>query len=127
MSPWAVKRVNLRHENTEYSARLEAEAKVLRTLSHPHIIGYRGFEKTDAGQFTSVHLLFLKINHLFLSQFHIHICNRKYDAKEFINKKLPFSPLFCCKVVLMGFPKNKLKGQQFVQAIFFNFDYDTYR
>ncbi|XP_023331047.1 lymphokine-activated killer T-cell-originated protein kinase [Eurytemora carolleeae] len=49
MSPWAVKRVNLRHENTEYSARLEAEAKVLRTLSHPHIIGYRGFEKTDAG------------------------------------------------------------------------------
>ena len=30
-------------------ARLEAEAKVLRTLSHPHIIGYRGFEKTDAG------------------------------------------------------------------------------
>ena len=51
MSPWAVKRVNLRHENSEYSARLEAEAKVLRTLSHPHIIGYRGFEKTDAGQF----------------------------------------------------------------------------
>lgn len=108
MSPWAVKRVNLRHENTEYSARLEAEAKVLRTLSHPHIIGYRGFEKTDAGQFTSVHLLFLKINHHFLSQFHIHICNRKYDAKEFINTNYLFPRFFVVKCKtgsINGFPK----------------------
>jgi PDZ-binding kinase len=49
MSPWAVKRVNQRHENSEYAARLEAEARILRTLTHPHIIGYRGFEKTDTG------------------------------------------------------------------------------
>jgi len=49
MSPWAVKRVNKRHENTQFATRLEEEAKILRTLSHPHIIGYRGFQKTDSG------------------------------------------------------------------------------
>ena len=50
MSPWAVKRVNQRHENTEYSARLQEEARILRTLAHPHIIGYRAFQATESGK-----------------------------------------------------------------------------
>jgi len=46
MSPWAVKRVNKRHEKSEYAERLEKEAAILRTLNHPNIIGFRGFTKT---------------------------------------------------------------------------------
>ena len=47
VSPWAVKRVNKRHEKTEFAVRLEREAAVLRTLDHPNIIGFRGFTRTD--------------------------------------------------------------------------------
>jgi len=46
VSPWAVKKVNKRHENTEFAARLEKEANLLRNLRHPNIIGYRGFTKS---------------------------------------------------------------------------------
>jgi len=49
LSPWAVKRVNKRHEKTEFANRLEGEAKLLRTLNHKHIIGFRAFQKTDSG------------------------------------------------------------------------------
>ena len=32
----------------QFSKRLEEEAKILRTLDHPNIIGYRGFQATAA-------------------------------------------------------------------------------
>ena len=48
-SPWAVKKVNKRHALSQFGQRLEEEAKVLKTLSHPNIIGYRAFNKKDDG------------------------------------------------------------------------------
>ena len=42
-SPWAVKRVNRRHATTQFGARLEEEAKVLRSLDHPNIVRYKAF------------------------------------------------------------------------------------
>eukprot|EP00092_Neocalanus_flemingeri_P009630 GFUD01010367.1.p1 GENE.GFUD01010367.1~~GFUD01010367.1.p1 ORF type:complete len:343 (+),score=130.20 GFUD01010367.1:59-1087(+) len=48
-SPWAVKKVNKRHAMSQFGQRLEEEAKVLKTLSHPNIIGYRAFNKKDDG------------------------------------------------------------------------------
>ena len=48
-SPWAVKRVNKRHALSQFGDRLEEEAKVLKTLSHPNIIGFRGFNRREDG------------------------------------------------------------------------------
>jgi len=48
-SPWAVKKVNKRHAMSQFGDRLEEEAKILKTLSHPNIIGYRAFSKKDDG------------------------------------------------------------------------------
>jgi len=48
-SPWAVKKVNKRHALSQFGQRLEEEANVLKTLSHPNIIGYRAFNKKDDG------------------------------------------------------------------------------
>ena len=48
-SPWAVKKVNKRHALSQFGDRLEDEARVLKTLSHPNIIGFRGFNKKADG------------------------------------------------------------------------------
>jgi len=48
-SPWAVKKVNKRHALSQFGQRLEEEARILKTLSHPNIIGYRAFNKKDDG------------------------------------------------------------------------------
>jgi len=48
-SPWAVKKVNKRHALSELGNRLEDEAKILKSLSHPNIIGFRGFNKKEDG------------------------------------------------------------------------------
>ena len=48
-SPWAVKKVNRRHALSQFGQRLEDEAKILRSLSHPNIIGFRGFNKKEDG------------------------------------------------------------------------------
>uniref|UniRef100_UPI00358FB331 lymphokine-activated killer T-cell-originated protein kinase homolog n=1 Tax=Myxine glutinosa TaxID=7769 RepID=UPI00358FB331 len=56
-SPWAVKKVNklckvdvkLRCQKT-----LKAEAKILQTLDHPNIVGYRTVGKADDGSFALV-------------------------------------------------------------------------
>jgi len=48
-SPWAVKKVNKRHALSELGDRLEDEAKILKSLSHPNIIGFRGFNKKEDG------------------------------------------------------------------------------
>merc|ERR1719348_1217571 len=55
-SPWAVKKVNRRHARSEFGARLEEEAKVLKQLSHPNIIGYRAFKPSGDG----VHALMME-------------------------------------------------------------------
>ncbi|KAF5273823.1 hypothetical protein FQA39_LY00938 [Lamprigera yunnana] len=45
-SPWAIKKVLKEHLNhTQYGKRLCKEAEILRTLDHPHIIGFRAFKK----------------------------------------------------------------------------------
>ena len=48
-SPWAVEKVNKRHALSQFGDRLEDEAKVLKSLSHPNIIGFRGFNKREDG------------------------------------------------------------------------------
>ena len=48
-SPWAVKKVNKRHALSQFGQRLEDEAKILKSLSHPNIIGFRGFNKKQDG------------------------------------------------------------------------------
>jgi len=48
-SPWAVKKVNKRHAKSEFGSRLEEEAKILKSLSHPNIIGYRAFNLSNEG------------------------------------------------------------------------------
>lgn len=51
-SPWAVKRITKRalaNGNTAvYNSRLIKEAKILRQLKHPNVIGYRGMTKDAA-------------------------------------------------------------------------------
>ncbi|NWR63797.1 TOPK kinase, partial [Bucorvus abyssinicus] len=50
-SPWAVKKINSkcnRNQQSIYQQRLNEEAKILRNLQHPNIVGYRAFtEATD--------------------------------------------------------------------------------
>jgi len=48
-SPWAIKKVQkLRAASrTLFSERIEFEAEILKKLTHPNIIGYRGFTKCD--------------------------------------------------------------------------------
>lgn len=52
-SPWAVKKINQNHREggrpSVYTERLEREAKILKTLAHPNIIGFRGFKPTESG------------------------------------------------------------------------------
>lgn len=53
-SPWAMKKINKRHAASIFGDRLEKEANVLKSLSHPNIIGYRAFKKGTDGLHTLV-------------------------------------------------------------------------
>ncbi|KAM9316356.1 lymphokine-activated killer T-cell-originated protein kinase [Gastrophryne carolinensis] len=51
-SPWAVKKINKQCDKTSkdvYEQRLNEEAKVLKKLNHPNIVGYRAFTKSKDG------------------------------------------------------------------------------
>lgn len=51
-SPWAVKRISKKARGAgsiEYNARILGEAEILRKLSHPNIVGFRGIQKTEEG------------------------------------------------------------------------------
>jgi hypothetical protein len=51
-SPWAAKIIsrNAGRDRKQYSNRLQLEAKVLSSLNHPNIIGYRAFVKRPDGR-----------------------------------------------------------------------------
>lgn len=47
-SPWALKMLNKRVKtNKVYSERLKTEAELLKRMSHPNIVGFRAFSKTN--------------------------------------------------------------------------------
>lgn len=51
-SPWAVKKINPLcddHYRTVYQKRLTDEAKILKNLNHPNIVGYRAFTEASDG------------------------------------------------------------------------------
>ncbi|XP_009083031.1 PREDICTED: lymphokine-activated killer T-cell-originated protein kinase [Acanthisitta chloris] len=51
-SPWAVKKINSqcnRSQQSLYQQRLREEAKILRDLQHPNIVGYRAFTEANDG------------------------------------------------------------------------------
>ncbi|KAE9541666.1 hypothetical protein AGLY_003657 [Aphis glycines] len=52
LSPWAAKIIsrNAGRDRKQYSNRLQLEAKVLSSLNHPNIIGYRAFVKRPDGR-----------------------------------------------------------------------------
>lgn len=49
-SPWAIKKCLKDKTDKTYSQRLEAEADILKSLSHENIIGFRAFQKADDGR-----------------------------------------------------------------------------
>jgi PDZ-binding kinase len=51
-SPWAIKKCLKDKVNKDktYATRLAAEAEVLRSLSHPNIVGFRSFTKAEDGR-----------------------------------------------------------------------------
>lgn len=49
-SPWAVKKLIKGKTDKQYSSRLAAEADILRTLSHPNIVGFRAFTQAEDGR-----------------------------------------------------------------------------
>jgi len=58
-SPWAVKKVNRRHAESQFGQRLAEEAEVLRSLTHPNIIQYKGWKPGGDG----VHALMMEHGH----------------------------------------------------------------
>ncbi|NXG70303.1 TOPK kinase, partial [Baryphthengus martii] len=51
-SPWAVKKINSkcnRSQQSIYQERLNEEAKILKNLQHPNIVGYRAFTEANDG------------------------------------------------------------------------------
>lgn len=49
-SPWAVKKVNRSYlHKPQANFRVEQEARVLRQLAHPNLIGFRGLKRLDDG------------------------------------------------------------------------------
>lgn len=49
-SPWAIKKCLKEKTDKTYAHRLAEEADVLRTLSHPNIVGFRAYTKADDGR-----------------------------------------------------------------------------
>ncbi|KAM6138635.1 lymphokine-activated killer T-cell-originated protein kinase isoform 2-T2 [Phoenicopterus ruber ruber] len=52
LSPWAVKKINSKCNKSQqsiYQQRLNEEAKILKNLQHPNIVGYRAFTKANDG------------------------------------------------------------------------------
>ena len=49
-SPWAIKKCLKGRTDKTYSQRLAAEADILRNLSHPNIVGFRAFTKSEDGR-----------------------------------------------------------------------------
>jgi len=64
LSPWAAKIIsrNAGRDRKQYSNRLQLEAKVLSSLNHPNIIGYRAFVKRPDGREVCTY----KLQHLLL-------------------------------------------------------------
>ena len=50
-SPWAIKKLSKAHATLDIAQRLDEEAKILKSLKHPNIIGYRGFKRSADGKF----------------------------------------------------------------------------
>lgn len=52
-SPWAIKKClkDKVAKDKTYSKRLAEEADVLRSLSHPNVVGFRAYTKADDGRF----------------------------------------------------------------------------
>ncbi|XP_053315241.1 lymphokine-activated killer T-cell-originated protein kinase isoform X2 [Spea bombifrons] len=51
-SPWAIKKISKQCDKSNrnlYEQRLSDEAKVLKNIQHPNIVGYRGFTKSKDG------------------------------------------------------------------------------
>lgn len=48
-SPWAIKKCLKNRTDKTYSQRLAAEADILRTLSHPNVVGFRAFTPAADG------------------------------------------------------------------------------
>merc|ERR1712141_128764 len=48
-SPWAIKKLSKAHATLDIAERLDQEAKILKSLTHPNIIGYRGFKRNADG------------------------------------------------------------------------------
>ncbi|NWV21097.1 TOPK kinase, partial [Origma solitaria] len=51
-SPWAVKKINSgcsRHQRSQFQKRLQEEARILRDLQHPNIVGYRALTEAPDG------------------------------------------------------------------------------
>ncbi|NXX60584.1 TOPK kinase, partial [Scopus umbretta] len=51
-SPWAVKKIVSKHNSSQqsiYQQRLNEEAKILKNLQHPNIVGYRAFTEANDG------------------------------------------------------------------------------
>jgi len=50
-SPWALKTVNRQHSGrSDFQERIETEAKILKQLKHPNIVGFRGYSMTEDGR-----------------------------------------------------------------------------
>lgn len=49
-SPWAIKKCLKDKTDKTYSQRLAAEADILRTLTHPNIVGFRAFQMSTDGR-----------------------------------------------------------------------------
>ena len=49
-SPWAIKKCLKEKTDKTYAHRLDEEAEVLRTLTHPNIVGFRAYTKADDGR-----------------------------------------------------------------------------
>ncbi|XP_055845626.1 lymphokine-activated killer T-cell-originated protein kinase-like [Episyrphus balteatus] len=54
-SPWAVKRISRRARGAgklEYNKRIQEESDILRKLTHPNIVGFRGIQKSEDGMYS---------------------------------------------------------------------------
>lgn len=51
-SPWAIKKLvkKINRNSKEHRKRLNVEAKVLRQLNHPNVVGFRGIFKGSDGE-----------------------------------------------------------------------------